>query len=774
MTNRFLLLPHLLARIFILTHSVILFHIQSLRAQDEPTHSISELNTLLQKSNVDSQRIYLLLETAHVYILRPGMEKNDADSALYFTNAALALSNKLNNSRCQARCFYIYSQLYRESEQKEKARNYIDKAISILNQENQKEYLADAYFELQRYYNAWSDNEWAFKVKYAERAEQLYKEAGNKLKQATVLKHLGDFYQIKGEDSIALKDLHEALAIYQSINYGEVQGVYDLIGGILSDQGHLNQALKYCLLAIGTAEKLKTNSHELSTIYNRAGITCYRLTRYREAAGYFARSFDIALRNKDTLSMMLIGPNVLGTYLKLGKQQDIIAFLQQVRFMYDKGDLRIKTFYLSNYIGSYLLTGNYKKAGPLVRQIFQLLDNSTDINLLVSLHTTIVPYYFAAGQYTEMYKYLPSIESYFKRVNTPVALAENYLWWFKADSALKNYPAAIAHYKLYKEASDSSMLLTASRNINELLIEYESYKKDEAIAAKENNIQLLTQQDMLQKSKLQQGVIIRNISVAIVTLLIIIMALLYSRYRLKQRTNRKLELQQSEIAKQNHSLQHLVNEKEWLLKEIHHRVKNNLQIVMSLLNSQSVYIDNDAALTAIHDSQHRVHAMSLIHQKLYSTENVSSIDMSSYIRELVSYLSDSFNTAQRIRFELNIESLKMDVSQAVPLGLILNEAITNSIKYAFPGDRSGRISISLSGTNPDHYLLTISDNGIGIPIDLTKTGSLGMSLMKGLSEDLDGTFSIENDDGTTIKISFIHDVGVRKHDVLTTSFISDN
>src|SRR6185369_1941097 len=119
------------------------------------------------------------------------------------------------------------------------------------------------------------------------------------------------------------------------------------------------------------------------------------------------------------------------------------------------------------------------------------------------------------------------------------------------------------------------------------------------------------------------------------------------------------------ISRKNEQLQHFLNEKEWLLKEIHHRVKNNLQIVMSLLNPQSAYIDNEPALTAIHDSQHRVHAMSLIHQKLYNSENVSSINMSLYIQELVTYLSDSFNTRQQIRFELAIEPLEMDVSQAV-------------------------------------------------------------------------------------------------------------
>lgn len=197
---------------------------------------------------------------------------------------------------------------------------------------------------------------------------------------------------------------------------------------------------------------------------------------------------------------------------------------------------------------------------------------------------------------------------------------------------------------------------------------------------------------------------------------------------------------------------------------------------MSLLNSQSVYIDNEHALTAIHDSQHRVHAMSLIHQKLYGSENVSSIDASSYIRELVSYLRDSFNTKQRIRFEFNTEPLELDVSQAVPLGLILNEAITNSIKYAFPDERNGIISISLSNTSPNQYLLVVSDNGIGIRDNLKRKtpGSLGMSLMEGLSGDLDGKFSIENKNGTTINISFAYDAKVKGPDASGASFVSNN
>jgi two-component sensor histidine kinase len=708
--------------------------------------------------------------------MRPGMEKNDYDSASFFMKQVMNLSSKLNDPLLQAKCFRVYSQLYRESNQAGIGKNYINRAISILAKENQKEKLADAYFELQQYYNAWSDSEWTFKVRYAEMAEQLYKESGNKLKQAGALKHLGDFYQIQGKDSIALKCLNEALAVYKSIQYQEVEGIYDLIGYILCSQGKFNQGLKYGLLAIETAERLKTDSHELSTIYNRTGITCYRLSRFEEAGNYFAKSFEIASRNKDTLSLMNIGANLLGTYIKLGKQQELLAFLKQLNFMYEQGDVRTKALYLSNWIGAYLLTGDYKKAEPFVKQMFRLIGNSDNDNLLYILHFTIIPYYFAAGQYTEMYKYLPSNERYSKKFSVAVALADNYLWWFKADSALENYTAAITHYKLYKEASDSSMRLTATRELNELLVEYESFKKDQEIVAKENNIKLLTQQDQFQEIKLHQGSILRNISFGVLGLLIIIMALLYNRYRLKQRTNKKLEFQQAEIESQNVSLHHLVNEKDWLVKEIHHRVKNNLQIVMSLLNSQSAYIDNESALTAIHDSQHRVNAMALIHQKLYSSENLSSIDMSLYIRELVSYLADSFNTGQRIRFEHNIEPLEMDVSQAVPLGLILNEAITNSIKYAFPDNRSGVVSISLSNTAVNQYLLTISDSGVGIASNFAKRkiGSLGMSLMQGLSEDLNGDFAIENNNGTTIKISFIRDNGVRHQDTVASSIVSNN
>ena len=219
---------------------------------------------------------------------------------------------------------------------------------------------------------------------------------------------------------------------------------------------------------------------------------------------------------------------------------------------------------------------------------------------------------------------------------------------------------------------------------------------------------------------------------------------------------RKLKSQQKEINQKNVSLHHLVEEKEWLLKEIHHRVKNNLHTITSLLESQAAFLQNDA-LTAIRDSQHRVYAMSLIHQKLYQPEkNVTDIDIPVYIHELVNYLKESFETGRRIKFLMHLEPIALDISLAVPLGLILNEAITNSVKYAFPNQREGMISIAIVKIAEDTLQFSVADDGVGLPegLQINKTRSLGLKLMKGLSEDIVAKFAMENKQGTRIAIEF--------------------
>ena len=181
-------------------------------------------------------------------------------------------------------------------------------------------------------------------------------------------------------------------------------------------------------------------------------------------------------------------------------------------------------------------------------------------------------------------------------------------------------------------------------------------------------------------------------------------------------------------------------------------------MVMGLLGTQSGYLKSAEAIEAMSESQHRVHAMSLIHQKLYQSENLSAIDISDYIHELVNYLRDSFSIKKFIQFNIDVDPAELDLSHCLPLGLILNEGITNSIKYAFPSEKEGVITISFKSEGAGNYRLTLRDNGIGLPPEFTaaKTSSMGLNLMQGLSDDIDGSFNIYNDEGTVIQLDFFY------------------
>lgn len=283
-----------------------------------------------------------------------------------------------------------------------------------------------------------------------------------------------------------------------------------------------------------------------------------------------------------------------------------------------------------------------------------------------------------------------------------------------------------------------------------LNIIYEAEKRNRDIIKLKNKT-------LLQQSKLENEVFLRNSMITFVLLLLIILGLLYKSYRFKKKTNKVLETQQNEINKKNTTLENLVVEKEWLLREIHHRVKNNLHMVVGLLASQVEFLKNEEAVQAINNSQNRIQAMSLIHQKLYQSENLSIIDMPSYIFELTEYLKDSFEIRNTIRFILDIDSFNLPLSHSIPIGLIFNEAVTNAIKYAFPDQKNGIITISLKAEENNKYILIIRDNGIGLPPDFDpyNNPSLGIKLMHGLSADIDGKFLITNANGTKITLEFI-------------------
>jgi PAS domain S-box-containing protein len=197
-----------------------------------------------------------------------------------------------------------------------------------------------------------------------------------------------------------------------------------------------------------------------------------------------------------------------------------------------------------------------------------------------------------------------------------------------------------------------------------------------------------------------------------------------------------------------------VGEKELLLREVHHRVKNNLQIIISLLNLQSRYIEDETTLSAFRESQNRIKAMALVHEKLYQSPDISKIDLDNYIRFLGNSLFQFFGMKGKgITLTMDIRDIFLSIDTAIPLGLMINELISNSLKYAFPGGRDGDISVTVQ--RQDHTLtILFKDNGAGIPqdFDWRNARSLGLRLVISLVEQLSGTIELDRSAGTAFTI----------------------
>ena len=201
-----------------------------------------------------------------------------------------------------------------------------------------------------------------------------------------------------------------------------------------------------------------------------------------------------------------------------------------------------------------------------------------------------------------------------------------------------------------------------------------------------------------------------------------------------------------------------LREKEVLLKEIHHRVKNNLQLVTSLLKLQSESVDDAKALEMLRESRGRVRLIALLHEMLYRSEDLASIDAADYIRSLVSHLRRSYGgRPEEITVEFNIEKITLDVDTAITCGLIVNELVTNSLKHAFPNGGKGKVRVDLHHKGHDEFILTVADSGKGIPesIDFRNAKSLGLQLVCTLVDQLEGTIEIDREGGTSFTIEFI-------------------
>lgn len=723
----------------------------------EPILSKNELDSLLNKIDKfkqDTNLVVSLLSIANYYLI------NDIEKSDPYIKKALALSEKLKykNGQIKSLC---YQAVFLSSTLKDTlpAVKAIEKAIFISEKEG--DYEMEAYSWYTR--GLWLSNDNVnLAEKYYTKSRALYKRAGNNILEAFVLKCIADLHLYQNRLKLSLSELIDALRILQEVEYKKLHYTYDLIGTVYRLMGNYESALRYSLLTLKSAKETN-DTIDIPLFYRRVGQVFKEINHYSEAIKYFEIVLQKALTDGGKYRYLRFAASNIAILLtQSGEAKKALEFYQKTVLLrpvkYGSSDYCIDCQTLGDI---YFSLKQYDKAEKYYVEMLNLNEetyNNDYFNL--ASYIKIANFYIGRGKFQKAKEYIvKELEQQTLKSLSDMAI----IHWqqFKVDSAEGNYISAIKHYQTYKSLNDSIFNDKKINQIASLNIQFET-------KIKEQNIVSLNAQNKQQQAILNQREFERNVFIAGAIVLSLLLWLSINRYRIKQKTNAKLHEQQGIINNKNEILKSLIKEKEeliiskdkliiekeWLIKEVHHRVKNNLQMICTLLYTQASYLKDNNALAAINEAQQRIQAVSLIHQKLYQSANLQLVNMKNYVHELVDNLKDNFDVSKKIEFILKVDSFDMDISKAIPIGLILNEAITNCLKYAFMEDSRKVITIQLQSTCDQTIVLSVRDNGRGLldELSILKSNSLGINMMKGLSRQINAEFSIKNDNGTVVTV----------------------
>jgi two-component sensor histidine kinase len=729
--------------------------------------SVDRLKTLLSRSKPDTSRVNLLLTLCEHYLNGFKHISDHKKQIEQYLKKTETLNTSLHYAEGRARHLHMQGRLLVITGNGPAAKIPLEKSIALCQQLGYKHLEAENWL----YYSAtfpWDEAGYPKKNESLQRAWALYHQTNDRRKEAYTLKFNADVHLWEGKPAESLNKLLQALAIYRAIRYQKLHYTYDLMGSVYRSMGFYKEALNYGLAALDNAKACKDTS-AMDYFHWKLGVSYLDLNQLEESNGYFRNGLARARTLKNIFDVWRATGYLCKNLIAQKKPEQALRLFQQIKKEFPTTDDLYKG--VAGEIGGdcYLALRQYPMAETYYREMFRVREKTDQANVYLALGNL----YIATQQYEQARVFLNKALRFTYQVGqSSLKTAQVHLMMFKVDSAQGKFPIAIRHYQRYKALNDSVFNQTKSQQIASLNLQYKTAEKNQSI-------KLLQKDKSLSQVRIKSAQTTRNVTIAGAILLAGLLGMSYNRYRLKQRSNQQLEAKQLVIDQKNRSLQNVLSEKdtllgekeqlleerEWMLKEIHHRVKNNLQVISSMLNSQFDFLHDPTALAAIRESQNRVQVMALIHQKLYQSDNLARINMREYIHEIVDYLIESFDREHTVSSSGTIADVQLDVSLATPLGLIINEAVTNSLKYAFPQNRKGTVSIELVALADETYRLTMRDDGIGLPadFDFERSNTLGLTMIRGLSKQLKGQLEIARENGMAICLQF----GVAKKPVKT-------
>ncbi|RXR28892.1 tetratricopeptide repeat protein [Flavobacterium piscinae] len=566
---------------------------------------------------------------------------------------------------------------------------------------------------------------------------------GNDMKQALILAKKGvqladqlndknwqpQFYEMEGRMHANLLQLdsanlffNKAMKGYKAIDNkrGQASTAFKM-AWVLKKYGEYEKAMQKDIYALKLMESIDDKAGICDAL-TRISNDLTNQNRLEEALVYAKKAIDMAEKNNLTSEFYFVYNNAGDVAIAMNEYLLSLDYFTKAAAIAEEQNFgQIYMADIANSQGNALKRlGRYEEAIKYYSSCLAIAKKANYPNAMNTVTANLGEVNLLLGNYKEALKYQLETIQLQEANNDYSNLIENYHHTSTIYSKLNDFESALAYKQKAYDLRDSIGSIESDAKMSELLTKYETEKKEETIA--------------FQEAKIDQQKVVQYLGIIVVGLLVGLLIFAFISYRNRSKSNRLLAQKNAE--------------NELLMKEIHHRVKNNLEIVSSLLALQSAQIDDPNTKEAMTEGQNRVNSISIVHQKLYQGTNLGSIEMKDYFLNLTENILDSFGAENKVTLNLAMEKLDLDIDTAVPLGLIINELLTNTIKYAFPADNKGTITIKLEKQNDQYLHLVVTDNGIG-KSGMTHGTGFGTQLVSLLTQQLNGTMKEESENGTT-------------------------
>jgi two-component sensor histidine kinase len=540
---------------------------------------------------------------------------------------------------------------------------------------------------------------------------------------ATTLNGIGgSYYQLDFPDS-SLLYYDRALALFRNLNdTAKAIDVESNIIQIYTDLGLYEKALEKSFDLITRLEK-QDASRALGSCYSTTASIFEATGEYRDALVYHRRSLSVRLKINNEKGVAHAFNNIGETFSRIGQYDSAITNLKKSLIIKEKLGDKLGSAHSLNSLGNvYSKLGSpkeaetyFNKALQLRREVKDKTGQAISLNSLGELKLT-------SKLFREATILLDEAEQLSRETHAIETLKQNLTLKLKLYGTMGMHSHAINVARELMSLKDSLINVEKSKNLKSIHIGFETVKK-------ENRILLLEQSEELKQAEIHAKQIVIYALIVGLLLVLVIAVLIYRNFNNARKSKERVET---------------------LLKELHHRVKNNLQILSSVLTLHAEQLTDKSAQHAMKSSEGRVNAMALIHRKLYNAEQNRSVDLKGYVAELIEYLMSSYGyVGKQIKIKINIPPLQIDIDKAIPLGLILNELVTNAFKYAFSNHNAPQLDIVVTPTR-NEITIHVIDNGKGLDSQAigSDTGSFGIKLTTTLIRQLKGNYTLKSELGT--------------------------